>query len=51
LSWVLPTPLLLAGAVALWPLASVVRRPTSHPRLVADTFSTTLAVITAVWFG
>jgi hypothetical protein len=52
ISWTLPTPLLLfAGAVALWPLASVVRRPTSPPRLVAETFGTTLAVIALGWLG
>ena len=33
----LPTPLvLLAGVMALLPLAAVVRRPTSAPRLVVD---------------
>jgi H+/gluconate symporter-like permease len=36
MSWILPTPLLLfAGAVALLPLVSMVRRPVSLPRLVA----------------
>ena len=45
MSWTLPTPLLLfAGAVALWPLAAVVRRPTSTPRLVAEAFGATLAI-------
>jgi H+/gluconate symporter-like permease len=37
MNWVLPTPLLLfAGVVALMPLAALVRRPTSAPRLVAE---------------
>ena len=49
MSWTLPTPLLLfAGAVALWPLAAVVRRPTSSARLLAEAFGTTLAVIALV---
>jgi hypothetical protein len=49
-SWIVPLPLLLfAGTVALVPLAAVVRRPTSVPRLVAETFVVTLAVIAAVW--
>ena len=49
MSWLLPTPLLLfAGAVALWPLAAVVRRPTSLPRLVAEAFGVTLAVVALV---
>ena len=38
-----------AGAVALWPLSAVVRRPTSRPRLFAEALGTTLAVIGAVW--
>ena len=50
MSWLLPLPLLLfAGAMALWPLATVVRRPTSRPRLFAEAFGTTLAVIGVVW--
>jgi hypothetical protein len=49
MSWILPLPLLLfAGVVALWPLAAVVRRPTSRPRLLAEAFGTTLAVIAIV---
>jgi hypothetical protein len=36
---------LFAGAVALLPLASVVRRPTSLPQLVVESFAVTLAVI------
>jgi len=52
MSWMLPTPLLLvAGAVALWPLAAIVRQVTSPSRLVAATFGTTLAVIGLVWHG
>ena len=48
----LPTPLLLfAGAVALWLLAAVVRRPTTLPRLCADALGTTLAVIGLVWIA
>jgi hypothetical protein len=42
MSWTLPTPLLFAGSVALCPLAAVVRRPTSLPRLVAEAFGPTL---------
>jgi hypothetical protein len=50
MSWLLPVPLLLfAGAVALLPLAAMVRRPTSAPRLVVEAFITALAVIAAVW--
>jgi hypothetical protein len=49
MSWLLPVPLLLfAGAVALWPLAAVVRRPTSATRLLIEAFGTTLAVIALV---
>jgi hypothetical protein len=48
MSWILPVPLLLF-AVALWPLAAIVRRPTSAPRPVAEAFVTALAVITLVW--
>ena len=52
MSWTLPTPLLpFAGVVAIWPLAAVVRRPTSGPRLIAEAFGTTLAVIGMVWFA
>ena len=52
MSCTLPTLLLLfAGAVALRPLASVVRRPTSALRLMAEAFGTTLAVVGAVWLG
>ena len=45
MSW-LPSPpmLLFAGAVALWPLAAVMRRPTSSPRVFVEAFGTTLAV-------
>ena len=50
MSWTLPVPLLLfAGVVALLPLVVLVRRPTSAPRLVAEAFVTTLAVIALVW--
>ena len=52
MSWILPTPLLLfAGVVALLPLAALVRRPTSAPRLVAEAFVTALAVIALVWLA
>jgi hypothetical protein len=52
MSWTLPTSLLLvAGAVALWPLPSVVRRPTSLPRLLAEAFGTMLVVIALAWFA
>ena len=40
--------LLFAGTVALWPLAAVVRRPTSSPRLFVETLGVTLAVIALV---
>jgi len=43
--------LLLAGVVALLPLAALVRRPTSAPRLVVEAFAVTLAVIAAAWAG
>jgi hypothetical protein len=52
MNWTLPLPLLVfAGAVALLPLAMLVHRPTSAPRLVVETFAVTLAVIAAVWAG
>ena len=52
MSWLLPPPLLLfAGVVALWPLAAVLRRPTSATRLVVEAFVTTLAVIARVWIA
>jgi hypothetical protein len=51
-SWILPVPLLLfASAVALLPLASLVRRPTSAPRLIVEVFAVTVAVMAAVWAG
>ena len=51
MSWLLPVPLLLvAGAMAL-PLAALVRRPTSAPRLIVETFVVWLAVIAAMWAG
>jgi hypothetical protein len=52
MSWLLPVPLLLvAGAMALLPLAALVRRPTSAPRLIVETFVVSLAVIAAMWAG
>jgi hypothetical protein len=52
MTWTLPGPLLLlAGVVALLPLAALVRRPTSAPRLLVEAFVVTLAVIAAVWAG
>jgi hypothetical protein len=49
MTWALPTPLLLfAGVVALWPLAAVVRRPTSGPRLFVEALGVTLAVVALV---
>jgi hypothetical protein len=51
-SWTLPVPLLLfAGVVALLPLAAVVRRPTSTPRLLVEAFAVTVAVIALVWLA
>ena len=45
MSWTLPTPLLLfAGVVALLPLARLLRRPASGPRLMVEAFVTALAV-------
>ena len=41
----------VAAVVALLPLAALVRRPTSAPRLVAEAFVTTLAVIALVWLA
>jgi len=50
--WILPLPLLVfAGAVALLPLAAVVRRPTSTPRLVVEAFAVSVAVIALVWLA
>ncbi len=43
--------LLFAGVVALLPLAAIVRRSTSTPRLLAEAFVTTLAVIALVWLA
>jgi hypothetical protein len=51
MSWTLPVPLLFAGVVALLPLVSPARRPTSAPRLVAEAFITAVAVIAVVWAG
>ncbi len=53
MSWLLPTPLLLvAGVVALVPLASLLRRPVSGPRLIVEAFAITLAVIASSgWDG
>ena len=52
MSWLLPTPLVLfAGVVALLPLAALVRRSVSGPRLMVETFAVTLAVIAVVWAG
>ena len=51
MSWTLPTPLLFAGVVALWPLARLLRRPVSGPRLMVEAVATALAVIAAVWLA
>jgi hypothetical protein len=52
MSGTLSTPLLpSAGFVAVLPPATVVRRPTSAPRLVVEAFITALAVIGALWLG
>ncbi len=52
MTWTLPLPLLLfVGAVAFvaaWPR---LRRPVSVPRLMAEVFAITLAVIAAFWLG
>jgi hypothetical protein len=37
--------------VAIWPIAAVVRRPTSPARLLAEAFGTTPAVIALVQFA
>ena len=47
--WSLPVALLIAGVVALLPLARLLRRPVSGPRLFVEIFVTALAVIAAVW--
>jgi hypothetical protein len=49
MNWTLPISLLHAGALVLWPLATVVCRPTSATRLVVVACITSLAVIAAVW--
>ena len=50
MSWLLPLPLLLfAGVVALVPMASLLRRPVSGPRLMEEAFGVTLAMIAAFW--
>jgi hypothetical protein len=52
MSWLLPIPLLIvAGVVALLPLASLLRRPVSLPRLIAEAFGITVAVIGTFWVG
>ena len=52
MNWILPVPLLLfTGVVALLPLAALMRRPTSAPRLVVEVFFGTLAIIAFVWLG
>jgi hypothetical protein len=52
MSWILPVPLLaFAGVVALLPLAAVVRRATSVPRLIVEAFPVTVVVIALVWAG
>ena len=52
MSWGLPTPLLLfAGAAASVPLAFLLRRPASLPRLVRKAFNIALEVIAVVWLG
>ncbi len=52
MSWVLPVPLLLfAGIVALLPLAVLVRRPMSAPRLAGEAFLVTLGVMAVFWVG
>ncbi len=51
MSWLLPTLLRFASVVALWPLAAIVRQPTSPPRLMAEAFITALAVIGLVWLA
>jgi len=45
----LPVSLLFAGAAALPPLAAIVRRPTSAPRLVAKALVAAPAVIALIW--
>jgi hypothetical protein len=49
MSWIHPTPLLLAGAVALLPLTVLVRRPSLAPRLLVEVFAGSLAVMALVW--
>ena len=52
MSWLLPTPLLLfAGVVALWPLAALVRRPTSALRLLVEAVAVPTGVNAAVWLA
>ena len=51
MNWILPAPTLLFAGVALLPLATLVRRPTSAPRLLAELFVTTLAVIALIWLA
>ena len=52
MSWVLPVTLLLfAGVVALLPLARLLRRPVSGPRLLVEAFVTALAVVAVVWLA
>ena len=52
MSWILPAPLVLfAGAPALLPLATLVRRPVSLQHRMARTFAVTLAGIGLVWAG
>jgi hypothetical protein len=52
MTWIMPTPMLLfAGIKTLLPLAALVRRSTSVPRLVGEAFLTALALIALVWLA
>lgn len=52
MGWNLSLPLLIfAGTLSLLPLAAVVCRPTSAPRLLVGAFVTTLAAISAFWLA
>jgi hypothetical protein len=52
MTWILQTPMLLvAGGAAVLILPTLLRRPVSTPRLVVETFGTTLGVFAVVWLG
>ena len=50
-NWLLPSMVIVASALAVLPLVSLVRRSVSLPQLLAEAFAVTLTVIAAFWLG